>query len=59
MPEEKEINAAYMRVYREETGTHAYSVIEIDGSADESVIERLRRLDNIRSVKYLTAEAEK
>ena len=57
--EEKEINVAYMRVYREEKGTNAYSVIEIDGSADESVIERLRRLDNIRSVKYLTAEAEK
>ena len=57
--EEKEINVAYMRVYREEKGTNAYSVIEIDGSADESVIEKLRKLDNIRSVKYLTAEAEK
>ncbi len=57
--EKKEINVAYMRVYREEKGTNAYSVIEIDGSADESVIEKLRRLDNIRSVKYLTAEAEK
>ena len=57
--EEKAINVAYMRVYREEKGTNAYSVIEIDGEADESVISELKKKKNIRSVKYLTAEAEK
>ena len=59
MLEEKAINIAYMRVYREEKGTNAYSVIEIDGDADESVISELKKKRNIRSVKYLTAEAGK
>ena len=57
--EEEAINVAYMRVYREEKGTNAYSVIEIDGEADESVISELKKKKNIRSVKYLTAEAGK
>lgn len=57
--EEKAINIAYMRVYRDEKGTNAYSVIEIDGEADEGVINRLREKKNIRSVKYLATGVRK
>lgn len=51
--EEKKVNIAFMRVYREDKGSRAYSVIEIDGSVESDVIETLRKLPNICSVKYL------
>lgn len=51
--EEKKVNIAFMRVYREEKGSRAYSVIEIDGFVEGDVIATLRELPNVCSVKYL------
>lgn len=51
--EEKKVNIAYMRVYRKEKGSRAYSVIEIDGSVGADVIETLREQPDICSVRYV------
>lgn len=51
--EDRKINIAYMRVYRESRGSDPFSIVEIDGDADESLAQEICRLPFILSAVYL------
>ena len=48
--EKYNVNIAFMRVYRD--GRDAYSIVEIDGSASDGLMNGLRGLPDIVSVSY-------
>lgn len=48
-----EINIASMLVSRTSLGGDAMVTLEIDGRADDTLTQRLRALENVRSVSYL------
>ncbi len=50
---ESGLNIAIMRVSRETKGDVANCVIETDGSIGDELVERIRRLPNIRSVRAI------
>ncbi len=50
---ERGINIAFMRVYREEKGSFGYSIIEIDGPIEESIIDEIRQNPSIINIKML------
>lgn len=41
------INIAYMRLYREDKGQNAYSIIEVDGDIPPEVVEQIAQSDKI------------
>ena len=47
------LNIAIMRVSRETKGDIANCVIETDGRIEEELVERIRQLPNIRSVRAI------
>ena len=42
-----DINVAFMRVYREQKGETAYTIIEADEKIDKSVVDRIRECENV------------
>ena len=54
--EDRGINIAYMRVYRESRGADPFSIIEIDGSADETLTEEIEKLPYILSAIYVRVD---
>ncbi|MGL5675349.1 MAG: L-serine ammonia-lyase, iron-sulfur-dependent subunit beta [Cellulosilyticaceae bacterium] len=47
------INIAFMRLYREEKGSFAYTLIELDESVDSKVIEKMKEHPHIISVQTI------
>ena len=48
------VNIAFCRLYRTERGGMAYSVFEMDGMPDASVLPIVRGLDNVVNATYIT-----
>lgn len=49
----RQVNIAYMRMYREAKGKIAYTVMEADEQIPEDIIEEMQKLENVRSVMLL------
>jgi L-serine dehydratase len=47
------INIAFMRLYREDKGTIAYTIIEADEKIDEGVVELIKARKGILEVKMI------
>ncbi|MEG0308243.1 MAG: L-serine ammonia-lyase, iron-sulfur-dependent subunit beta [Clostridium sp.] len=47
------INIASMNVYRKSKGSDASTVVETDGVVNHEVIEKLRRIENIKNVEVI------
>lgn len=47
------VNIAFCRMYRTERGGDAYSVFEMDGSPDESVLGLVKALSHVRSATFI------
>ncbi len=49
----RQVNIAYMRMYREAKGKIAYTVMEADERIPEDIIEEMQKLENVHSVMLL------
>ena len=49
----RQVNIAYMRMYREAKGKIAYTVMEADEQIPEDVIKEMQKLENVHSVMLL------
>ncbi len=49
----RQVNIAFMRMYREEKGKIAYTVMEADEQIPEDILEEMQKLDNVHSVMLL------
>ena len=49
----RQVNIAYMRMYREAKGKIAYTVMEADEQIPEDIIEEMQKLENVHSVMLL------
>ncbi len=47
---ERNINIAFMRLFRESKGTTAYTIVESDGHLPEDIVESIHRNTNIHDV---------
>ena len=47
---ERNINIAFMRLFRESKGTTAYTIVESDGQLPETIADRLRENENVHEV---------
>jgi len=52
------LNIATMRVSRSSAGGEAMVTLELDGSADTALIERLSQLKDVYHVSYLAARGD-
>lgn len=51
---EKDINIAFMRVFRHEKGGTAYTIIETDGDIEKSIVSELLECKNVRDVSIIS-----
>lgn len=47
---DRNVNIAFMRLFREKKGEIAYSIVESDGSLPEDVAKELRQNENVHDV---------
>ena len=52
---ERNVNIAFMRLFREKKGQVAYTIVESDGHLPEDVAEELRQNGNIHDVMLVQA----
>lgn len=50
---EKNVNIAFMKLFREKKGDIAYSIIEFDGSLPEDTKEQILQNDNVQDVTFI------
>ena len=50
---EKNVNIAYMKLYREEKGSIAYSIVESDGVLPEDAADQIRRNPYVHDVMLI------
>ena len=49
----KNVNIAYMKLYREEKGSTAYSIVESDGRLPEDAADRIRENPYVQDVMLI------
>ncbi len=52
---ERDVNIAFMRLFREEKGHTAYTIVESDGSLPSDIAQKLRENPNIHDVMIIQA----
>ena len=55
---EKNVNIAYMKLYREEKGSTAYSIVESDDFLPEEAVRRIRENQYVRDVMLVQSQKE-
>ena len=55
---EKNVNIAYMKLYREEKGSTAYSIVESDDLLPDEAIQRIRENRYVRDVMLIQTQKE-
>lgn len=53
---EKKVNIAYMKLYREEKGSVAYSIVESDGNLPEDAADQIRRNPYVHDVMLIQSQ---
>ena len=56
---EKNVNIAYMKLYREEKGSTAYSIVESDDFLPEGAVQKIRENPYVRDVMLIQLQSEK
>ncbi|MFA9397499.1 MAG: L-serine ammonia-lyase, iron-sulfur-dependent subunit beta [Clostridiaceae bacterium] len=55
---EENVNIAFMKVYRDDKGKEAYMIFETDNDISSNIIEKMKKIDNIKTLKVINKLTE-